>query len=489
MRSTFTKLFLSFWITEALIFVFTLLILVNQFRTTEAVYTSAFAQMESNARLSIKAYETGGCAALKSVPSVFPIDTPAPGDQPALLFDPQDHLLCQPISDAPYTQRVHEVRKYGYMVHGQDSQSYMQGVLADDTAGHHYVYILRGSYPREIYIPYREMLPRLLISLIVSLAVTFVITLMITRPIGLLRTAARELSEGNLRARVAWPKRGISRSEKDELRGLVWDFNHMAERLESLVDAQKLLLRDVSHELRSPLARLSVALELAREEAAAGALATAENPGATQSAACTQLIGQLDRIERESGRLNELIGQLLNLSHLESTRRLPDPRTISLHELVLALLPDMEYEAQRRHCHVALEEAEESPNSTGPTVLGNRELLTRAIENVVRNAIAYTAEGTTVTLSLRSEDRLTGELAILAVSDHGPGVPPDQLQSIFRPFHRLDQARQRSTGGYGVGLAITERAVRLHGGEVAASNAPAGGLIVELRLPVATPSA
>lgn len=490
MRSTFTKLFLSFWITEALIFVFTLMILVKQFRTTEAVYTSAFAQMESNARLSIKAYETGGCAALKAVPSVFPIDAPAPGDQPALLFDPLDHLLCQPISPAPYAQRVAEVRKYGYMVHGQNSQSYMQGVLADDEAGHHFVYILRGSYPRDIYIPYREMLPRLLISLIVSLAVTFVITLMITRPIGLLRSAARELAQGNLRARVAWPKSGISRSEKDELRGLVWDFNNMAERLESLVDAQKLLLRDVSHELRSPLARLSVALELAREEAAAGALAAVtENPATTQSVACTQLIGQLDRIERETERLNELIGQLLNLSHLESTRHLPDPQTIALRELVLALLPDMEYEALRRHCHVVFEQASEAPNAIGLTVLGNRELLTRAVENVIRNAIAYTAEGTTVTLSLSAQDRITGEFAIIAVADRGPGVPADQLQSIFRPFHRLDQARQRSTGGYGVGLAITERAVRLHGGEVAASNSPEGGLIVEMRLPLATPSA
>ncbi len=486
MRSTFIKLFLAFWITEALIFVFTLMILVNQFRTTEAVYTSAFAQMESNARLSIKAYESGGCAALRAVPSVFPIDVPAPGDQPALLFDPQDHLLCQPISPAPYARRVADVRKYGYMVHNQNSQSYMQGVLADDPDGHHFVYILRGSYPRDIYIPYREMLPRLLISLIVSLAVTFVITLMITRPIGLLRTAARQLSEGNLRARVAWPRRGINRSEKDELRGLVWDFNHMAERLESLVDAQKLLLRDVSHELRSPLARLSVALELAREEAAAGALAAAENPSSTQTAACSQLIGQLDRIERESLRLNELIGQLLNLSHLESTRRLPDPQPIALRELLLALLPDMEYEASRRHCNVVFEQADETPDHTGTTVLGNRELLARALENVVRNAIAYTAEGTTVSLTLRTEDRLTGELVVVAVADHGPGVPRDQLQSIFRPFHRLDDARQRTTGGYGVGLAITERAVRLHGGEVAAHNAPHGGLVVEIRLPVAT---
>lgn len=480
MRSTFIKLFLAFWTIEALIFLSTLLFLMNQFRTTEAVYTSAFAQMESNARLSIRAYETGGCAALKAVPSIFPIDTPAPGDQPALLFDPQNHLLCQGISAVPYARRVAEVRKYGYMVYGQNSASYMQGVLAEDGHGQHYVYILRGSYPRQIYIPYREMLPRLAISLIVSLIVTFFITLMMTRPIGLLRVAARELAQGNLRARVNWPKRVGSaerRVEKDELRGLVVDFNEMAERLEQLVDAQKLLLRDVSHELRSPLARLSVALELAREEADEAAV---QLEGSESEKHCALLRDQLDRIERETERLNDLIGQLLSLSSLESTRKLSETEAVSLGVLLRGLLPDMEYEAQRRGCRVAFEDAA----GTGPTVLGSAMLLARAAENVIRNAIAYTAEGSTVTVSLRSEEWLQGDFAVIAVKDCGPGVPEDQLQAIFRPFHRLDLARQRSTGGYGVGLAITERAIRLHGGQVKAYNADGGGLTVELCLPV-----
>ena len=483
MRSTFLKLFLAFWIIEALVFISTLLFLMNDFRTTEAVYTSTFAQMESNARQSILAYETGGCNALKAVPSVFPIDAPAPGDQPALLFDPQNHLLCQSVDPAPYARRVAQIRRYGYMVHGQNSESYTQGVLADDARGQHYVYILRGSYPRQIYIPYREMLPRLLISLVVSLIVTFVITLMMTRPIGLLRTAARELAQGNLRARVEWPRGGATgredaRIEKDELRGLVLDFNEMAERLEQMVDAQKLLLRDVSHELRSPLARLSVALELAHEEADAAA-AKLNGPETRQS--CAQLHEQLNRIGRETERLNDLIGQLLGLSSLESTRKLPETETVGLRDIVCDLLPDMEYEAQRRGCRVTLDDGA----NLRPSVLGSHMLLKRAVENVIRNAIAYTSEGSTVTVSLRKEDRLLGDMAVVAVQDCGPGVPEEQLQAIFRPFHRLDDARQRSTGGYGVGLAITDRAIRLHGGEVHAKNAAEGGFIVELWLPLA----
>jgi two-component system sensor histidine kinase CpxA len=239
--------------------------------------------------------------------------------------------------------------------------------------------------------------------------------------------------------------------------------------MESLVDAQMLLLRDVSHELRSPLARLSVALELAREEA---------QPG---------MEAQLERIERETGRLNELIGQLLSLSHLESTTRLPDKLRLSLGSVVKDLLPDMDYEARRRNCGVSFASgrAESGESAVEGQVLGSPELLGRAVENVIRNAIAYTAEGTSVEIQLFEERRLGSRFAVLEVKDHGPGVPEGALHSIFRPFYRLDLSRQRSTGGYGVGLAITERAIRLHGGAVTARNSPQGGLIVEMRIPVA----
>ena len=118
-------------------------------------------------------------------------------------------------------------------------------------------------------------------------------------------------------------------------------------------------------------------------------------------------------------------------------------------------------------------------------VLGSPELLGRAVENVIRNAIAYTAEGTSVQIQLFEENRLGSQFAVLQVKDCGPGVPEAALKSIFRPFYRLDLSRQRSTGGYGVGLAITERAIRLHGGAVTARNSKEGGLIVEMRLPVA----
>jgi two-component system sensor histidine kinase CpxA len=475
MRSTFTKIFLSFWLTEFLILICTIFILARQFESNEAVYTSMFAMMLSNARHSAEAYEAGGCKALSAVPNTFPLEKVSPADQPAILFDASDNSLCQQVDKGIYATELRKIHHDRFMVAERRGSGYVEGVQIPGAHGQNFIYLMRGSYPTEVYIPYAEIMPRLLIGLIISVLVTFGITMVITRPIGSLREAARQLAAGNLRARAKWPRGGKNPKSSDELWGLVYDFNEMAERLESLVDAQMLLLRDVSHELRSPLARLSVALELAREEAQ-------QNPEKHAG-----MEDQLDRIERETGRLNALIGQLLSLSHLESATRIPDKRSVSLGDVVSELLPDMDYEAQRRNCGVSFVNDEQpgGPVKTRREVLGSPELLGRAVENVIRNAIAYTAEGTSVEIQLFDEERFGEKFAVLQVKDHGPGVPEAALRSIFRPFYRLDLSRQRSTGGYGVGLAITERAVRLHGGAVAARNAAEGGLIVEMRLPIA----
>jgi len=152
---------------------------------------------------------------------------------------------------------------------------------------------------------------------------------------------------------------------------------------------------------------------------------------------------------------------------------------VPLDDLVLNVAEDAEFEAQARHCHV---------RSTVPEgdwgVRGNASLLHSAIENVVRNAIRYTREGTTVEIQLQRTDDPNGAEALVAVTDFGPGVPPDSLEKLFQPFYRLDDSRGRLTGGVGLGLAITERAVRFHGGKVAAYNRAEGGLLVEIRLPL-----
>jgi signal transduction histidine kinase len=187
----------------------------------------------------------------------------------------------------------------------------------------------------------------------------------------------------------------------------------------------------------------------------------------------------LDRIELEASRLNELIRRILTLARLEDGEQIVPATPVLLDEVVLSVAEDAEFEAQARHCHVHSEIPEGSWE-----VRGDASLLHSAIENVVRNAIRYTREGSTVEVHLERIGTPAGEEAVVRVTDCGSGVPPDALEKLFQPFYRLDDARGRQTGGVGLGLAITERAVRFHGGRVAARNRAEGGLMVEIHLPL-----
>jgi two-component system, OmpR family, sensor histidine kinase CpxA len=278
----------------------------------------------------------------------------------------------------------------------------------------------------------------------------------VTTPIIKLRAATQELASGNLSARVG----SQLTKHQDEVGHLGRDFNVMAERIESLVASQRRLLGDISHELRSPLARLGVALELARRRA-----------GADASAA-------LDRIGREAESINEMIGQLLTLSRVESGTDGLRNIEIDLCALVKEIADDADFEARSRARRVRTQVCDAC------TMTGVAPLIKSAVENVVRNAARYTAEDTEVEIKLLCEASNGERQAVINVRDHGAGVPEEAINKIFRPFYRVEDARDRQTGGSGLGLAIAARAVRLHGGSIMAANAPDGGLIVEMRLPL-----
>lgn len=280
----------------------------------------------------------------------------------------------------------------------------------------------------------------------------------LTTPIRKLRGTTHEFADGNLAARVS--PRLFKR--RDEIGQLGRDFNQMAERLESMVASQHRLLGDISHELRSPLARLSIALELARNRAGSDA----------QTA--------LNRIERESETLNEMIGHLLTLTRLESGTRGLQQTEVDLAQLVREVAEDADFEAQSRNRSVEIVNCDECSTT------GTEELLRSAIENVVRNAVRYTAEGTPVEISLHAGNGAGDQAAVISVRDHGHGVPDESMEKIFRPFYRTEDARDRESGGSGLGLAITSRAVRLHKGTVNAANAKDGGLEVTIKLPIST---
>ena len=287
----------------------------------------------------------------------------------------------------------------------------------------------------------------------------------LTAPVLRLRDATHQFASGNLGVRVG-PAVG---KRRDELAELGRDFDVMAERIESLLTTQRQLMSDVSHELRSPLARLNVALALARQRA--GEEAT----------------GPLDRIEVEAEQLNVLIGRVLALSSFESGASEPEFASVNLNRLIDDVTVDADFEAKAKEAGVKIKASEPC------SIRGNELLLRSAIENVVRNAVLYTGSGTDVEIGLTfadmvvddsSGDGTTSRCVVISVRDHGPGVSDDQLAHLFEPFYRIADSRDRESGGTGLGLSITERAVRLHGGTVDARNATDGGFIVEIRLPI-----
>ena len=320
-----------------------------------------------------------------------------------------------------------------------------------------YVYVSR--LPRtQSNVSLRAQALRLLAVLLTGGLLCWGLARYLTTPIRKLRGTTHEFADGNLAARVS--SRLFKR--RDEIGQLGRDFNHMAERLQSTLAAQHRLLGDISHELRSPLARMSVALELARNRAGSEARSA------------------LDRIERESETLNEMIGHLLTLTRLESGTGGQRHAKVDLAVLVREVADDADFEARSRNRSVHVVSCDECSTT------GTEELLRSAVENVVRNAVRYTAEGTQVEITLRAGNGDGKNAAVIRVRDHGDGVPEESMEKIFNPFYRTEDARDRESGGSGLGLAITSRAVRLHGGSVSAANAEDGGLEVTIKLPIAT---
>ena len=321
--------------------------------------------------------------------------------------------------------------------------------------GNNYIFVAELPPPRSGLPFSRELLHIFAISLI-GAAFCYWLARYLTSPVSKLRAATQSFARGDLKVRVT-PQMGTRR---DELTSLAKDFDVMAEQIEALIESQRRLLGDISHELRSPLTRLNVALELARQRAGSDAMSA------------------LERIQREAESLNEMIGQLLALTRLE-TGTLHDERTeVDLVNLVRDIAADADYEARSRQRSVVVNTVETC------TVTGNQELLRRAINNVVRNAVHYTKEGTAVEidLSTRMEASTGKSNVVITIRDHGIGVPEESLTKIFEAFHRVDEARDRESGGTGLGLAIAKRAVKLHGGSIIATSAADGGLIVTITL-------
>jgi len=295
---------------------------------------------------------------------------------------------------------------------------------------------------------------RLLVVGLLGTGLCLLLTLHITKPIRRLRAATQNIASGKLKTRV---DKSVRRRH-DEIGMLGRDFDQMANQIEALVAAQRELLGDVSHELRSPLARMIVALGLLKQ------------------ASPDEAVEYLNRINTEAERLDKTIGQLLTLTRIESGAELAQRERFDFTNLVQEVAADGDFEARAHHREVKMTRADAC------TISGIPEMLRSAIENVVRNAIRYTPEGTTVEIAL--ERFAEGDEKVgLTIRDHGPGVPKIMLAGIFQPFQRVPTAENNSEGA-GLGLAIADRVVQMHNGQIRAVNADDRGLIVEIILPI-----
>jgi two-component system sensor histidine kinase CpxA len=288
----------------------------------------------------------------------------------------------------------------------------------------------------------RGRLSLAIIALLVSGGVSYLLAGAISRPIRRFRESTVAIADGDLESRVA----SSVEERRDEIGGLAQDFNQMARKLQLAWQRQRELTSNVSHELRSPIARLKVALELARRK-------TGELP-------------ELDRIDVETDRLDELIGQLLTFSKLD-TNTYEAARSVDLAELTSGVVEDVSYEYTNRDVNIQLQ------SDNGVSVNAYPNALRSAVENVLRNAVSH--GGGDVQVRFHADSAV----AVIAVADSGGGVPEADLQHLFEPFYRATKSME--SPGTGLGLAIAERVMAMHDGSIEARNTNTG-LVIEMRL-------
>jgi two-component system, OmpR family, sensor kinase len=447
MRSLFLRIFLSFWAAMLLVLSATTAVAWYRFNEVQSISIDIKALAnEASARLLV-----GGLPALHDW-----IDETENKyrDRRIFIVDQTGEDLRKRQLPQTYRSYIGRLRDAGFLgkelIPSHRDDPLLLTPLFTDRDGTVYTIMVSPPIWSNLLFAPDVRVVLIIAALLLSGLVCWSLARYLSKPVERLQSGARSLAAGNMEARVG---QEFSR-RRDELGVLARDFDTMADHVRNLIASKENLLRAMSHELRSPLARLRVACDLARR------------PGADVSR-------QLDRIELEAERLDTLIGQILQLSHLRAVPTLPR-EPLDLTSLMNEIIEDARLEAGA---------AEKTVNWSSPgqamIVDGDHGLLRSAIENVLRNAVRFTKPASAVTVRA---DRAGPEVSIV-IDDRGPGVPEADLQRIFEPFYRVAESRDRDSGGTGLGLAITARIVSLYGGNVRARNTPEGGLRVEIGLP------
>ncbi|GLX78167.1 two-component sensor histidine kinase [Thalassotalea insulae] len=293
---------------------------------------------------------------------------------------------------------------------------------------------------------------RYCIPLVVSLLLCWLLARTLTKPLIAIKQAATDIGNGNYQVRVA---HAVKRN--DEIGEMANSFNQMAEKLDANISAHQRLLADVSHELRSPMTRLQMALGLIQQ-------ASTDNPTIDK---------HLNRCEQEVTQLDKLITNILSLSRLENSFQQLAFTRVMLNELLHKIVTDNDYLVSEKSIHIKLNCPEQL------MLNANETLLYSALNNIVGNAIKYTHSQGTIDINATTNN----DNIVITIADSGVGVPEQQLPLLFHPFYRVSDARDRDSGGTGLGLAIAKQAIELHHGQIRAENNHSGGLIITLELP------
>ncbi|KTD15630.1 Sensor histidine kinase [Legionella gratiana] len=449
MRSLYWKIFISFWLATILI-IFTTAWVISHIVHKSSLPAQEQVFMDSYANAAVATYESGQQAALLKWLNKIGISRhmsiyllTSTGEiigthaAPENVKKVAENLLQDQLSEG--------ILKSGKLIVSHEILS---------TSGK--FYRLAAVSDKPIYhfvgVPWTGLTIRLTLAIFISGLICYLLSRYLTQPLRSLGMAAKSIAKGKLNTRVGH----LRGHNKDEIAQLSAEFDRMAEQVETLVKSKERLLQDISHELRSPLARLQIAIELGRKKT-------------------NHLVdSEFNRMELECSRLNALITEILDFARLKKSTADLNLNETDLSALLLNIINDANFEFSKElprvkagiiePCHMLLDE----------------RLIHRAIENVVRNALNYSPATEPVTVSLKRDE--TQEHIYIDISDKGPGVPEEQLNRIFNPFYRVDTSRTKKTGGYGLGLAIAARAIQLHHGEIIAVNNSDGGLLVRIIL-------
>jgi two-component system sensor histidine kinase CpxA len=453
MRKLYWKIFLSFWLATILI-ILTIAWVTSEIAQKSSGPISERLFMDSYANAAVATYESGERAALikwlKQTGLSRQMNLYLLNSKGEILGDSAPPEVIKKISNNLLEGNLDEdVSKFGHLLISHEILS---------TSGTVYRLVAISERPLEhfVHIPWAGLTIRLLIAIFISGLICYLLSIYFTQPLEALGRAARLIAKGKLSTRVGQ----IAGHHNDELTELSFEFDSMAEKLETLMLSKERLLQDISHELRSPLARLQVAIELGRQKTQGGAAQ------------------EFQRMELECLRLNNLISEILDYARLDKSTNTTQKTLVDMPNLIRQTINDANFEFSPLVPRVSAGEIHPCE------LMVDQRLIHRAIENIIRNALSYSPVDSKVIISCYCMNE--HNQVLIDIEDEGPGVPEEQLSKIFNPFYRVDTSREKNTGGYGLGLAIARQAIKLHHGEILAKNRAHGGLHVRIILPIQT---